>query len=182
MKKLDNKIIHCISFFIFFIVSVFSFSYFSDPRPTLIKKGCLITENKYFKFLENNLDKTNKIYVFLPEACMSCEMGYIINQLDSLQIKHNNIKCFVFLPSEYSENDIYNLNNNYNFKVTFKNISKSSQKMIDNKNAKYLFTDYYSVAVNKNGIITFSDYLRHPYIPLTDNFDKLIHFVSINEE
>jgi hypothetical protein len=90
------------------------FSFKTKENSSLLKK---IVGKLNFN---GNNDNTNiYLFAFMQEINFCCYSGRIIQLLNNLTDEIESVNVNVLLPSQFSENDIKNLNNNYSLNINF---------------------------------------------------------------
>jgi len=184
MQKIKRYLIVCIVFFIFIIISIFTFYGIEDNLPHFIKKGESLSSNEYFSFLTDTMSKydqiDNFIFIYLGSICMTCPTGWLVYKIDSLQKEVSNVKYVILLPDEFNENDISNIKSNNSFKLEFINVSSEFQQFI-NKNIsdknRYPFSGL-TIVTNRNSIVLHTEYLNNKGIGLKEKLEKLVNNLS----
>ena len=94
--------------------SINHFSFKTKENSALLKK--IVGKLK----INGNNDNSN-IYLlaFMQEINFCCYSGRIIQLLNNLTDEIESVNVNVLLPSQFSENDIKNLNNNYSLNINF---------------------------------------------------------------
>jgi len=142
-----------------------------------------ISANSYLSFLQKYFEKSLSqiyVFVFLDDACSSCQSGQIINEINKFQMENLSLKYYIVLPSTYNENDLKNIKRNNNFLLDFIRVGKE----IEDYKLSRLKTDFVStingitLVINKNGdVLFFADLFNEKKQYNRNDFYSFEHFL-----
>lgn len=145
---------------ILILLSIHFFYKYYNAVKLPLKKGENINQSLYFSNLYPVITGEDSCQYFFFVYCnmftISCSYGRYLYEISAYSKLFKNIKVFILLPTEYSQNDVDVFNINFDFGAKFIRIKKDFNK----NDAKALGS--FSFILDKKGYCLYSEILNCP--------------------